>query len=254
MEQIKSESAARQEQVKSEYDEAVELENSKYEIAKEGFENRLSALDTYIEDETARLEAARDKKIADMESETNAYLAELQKRIDKEKELKEAAEKRLEAEKKEEENSKNFLEKAYSGAQGLRDWFSNVQSKTKVGDFFKKINSPDFQQNLINKISGHNASGTNNWRGGLTYVHEQGGELINLPQHTQIVPHDLSVEYMRELARVKAGTQTTYNQYGAQQQVNVFSVDGKTVTEVIEPRVSVMMSDNIYRRRRSGGK
>ena len=132
IEQIKSESTARQEQVKSEYDEAVELENSKYEIAKEGFENRLSALDTFIEDETARLEASRDKKIADMESETNTYLAELQKRIDKEKELKEAAEKRFEAEKKEEENSKNFLEKAYSGAQGLRDWFSGVQSKTKV--------------------------------------------------------------------------------------------------------------------------
>lgn len=254
IEQIKSESAARQEQVKSEYDEAVELENSKYEVAKEGFENRLSALDTFVEDETARLEAARDEKIAIMQNETDSYLAELQKRIDKQNELKEAAEKRLEAEKKEEENSKNFLEKAYLGAQGLRDWFSGVQSKTKVGEFFKKVNSPNYQQNLINKLSGHNAAGTNDWRGGLTYVHEQGGELINLPQHTQIVPHDLSVEYMRELARVKAGTQNTYNQYGAQQQVNVFSVDGKTVTEVIEPRVSVMMSDNIYRRRRSGGK
>lgn len=243
MEQIKSESAARQEQVKSEYDEAVELENSKYEIAKEGFENRLSALDTFIEDETARLEAARDKKIADMESETNAYLAELQKRIDKEKELKEAAEKRLEAEKK---------------AESKTDYKYGIFS----GEFTERLRKKKKEQGGLslweaawyNFVVGHNASGTNNWRGGLTYVHEQGGELINLPQHTQIVPHDLSVEYMRELARVKAGTQNTYNQYGAQQQVNVFSVDGKTVTEVIEPRVSVMMSDNIYRRRRSGGK
>lgn len=243
IEQIKSESTARQEQVKSEYDEAVELENSKYEVAKEGLENRLSALDTFIEDETARLEAARDKKIADMESETNAYLAELQKRIDKEKELKEAAEKRLEAEKK---------------AESKTDYKYGIFS----GEFTEKLRKKKKEQGGLslweaawyNFVVGHNASGTNDWRGGLTYVHEHGGELINLPQHTQIVPHDLSVEYMRELARVKAGTQNTYNQYGAQQQVNVFSVDGKTVTEVIEPRVSVMMSDNIYRRRRSGGK
>lgn len=242
IEQIKSESTARQEQVKSEYDEAVELENSKYEVAKEGFENRLSALNTFIEDETARLEAARDKKIADMESETSAYLAELQKRIDKEKELKEAAEKRLEAEKKAESKT-DYKYGIFSGE------FTEKLRKKK-----KEQGGLSFWESVWYNIVGHNSAGTNDWRGGLTYVHEQGGELINLPQHTQIVPHDLSVEYMRELARVKAGTQNTYNQYGAQQQVNVFSVDGKTVTEVIEPRVSVTMSDNIYRRRRSGGK
>lgn len=233
IEQIKSESAARQEQVKSEYDEAVELENSKYEIAKEGFENRLSALDTFIEDETARLEAARDEKIAIMQNETDSYLAELQKRIDKEKELKEAAEKRLEAEeskkKKETTTIKGFLKA-----------------------FMSDYNFP------------HNAAGTNDWKGGLTYINERGGELINLPRHAQIIPHDISMEIAREYGRMRAAyttnndytttTSNTYNQYGAQQQVNVFSVDGKTVTEVIEPRVSVMMSDNIYRRRRSGGK
>ena len=59
---------------------------------------------------------------------------------------------------------------------------------------------------------------------------------------------------MRELARIKSSPQNTYNQYGAQQQVNVFKVGEKTVAEVIEPRVSVIMSDNIYGRRRSGGK
>ena len=37
-----------------------------------------------------------------------------------------------------------------------------------------------------------NASGTNNWRGGLTRVNEQGGEIINLPSGSQIIPHDLS--------------------------------------------------------------
>lgn len=223
IEQIKSESTARQDQVKSEYDEAVNLENDKYEAAKEGFENRLSALDTFIEDETARLEAARDNAIAIMQNETDSYLAELQKRIDKQNELKDAAEKALEAE----ESKKIKSTKTFKGI---------------LKAFMSDYNFPG------------NAAGTNDWRGGLTYVHEQGGELINLPQHTQIVPHDLSVEYMHELARVKAGAQNTYNQYGAQQQVNVFEVDGRKITEVIEPRVSVIMSDNIYGRRRSGGK
>lgn len=233
IEQIKSESAARQEQVKSEYDKAAELENSKYEIAKEGFENRLSALDTFIEDETARLEAARDEKIAIMQNETDSYLAELQKRIDKQKELKEAAEKAIEA-----EESKKKKE------------------TTTIKGFFKAFMS-DYN-------FPHNASGTNDWKGGLTYINERGGELINLPRHAQIIPHDISMEIAREYGRMRAAyttnndytttTSNTYNQYGAQQQVNVFSVDGKTVTEVIEPRVSVMMSDNIYRRRRSGGK
>lgn len=232
IEQIKSESAARQEQVKSEYDKAAELENSKYEIAKEGFENRLSALDTFIEDETARLEAARDEKIAIMQNETDSYLAELQKRIDKQKELKEAAEKTIEAE--ETKKKKNV-----STIKGFLKAFTD--------DYFP-----------------HNAAGTNDWRGGLTYVHERGGELINLPRHAQIIPHDISMEIAREYGRMRAAyttnndytttTSNTYNQYGAQQQVNVFKVGEKTVAEVIEPCVSAIMSDNIYRRRRSGGK
>lgn len=232
IEQIKSESAARQEQVKSEYDEAVELENNKYEIVKEGFENRLSALDTFIEDETARLEAARDEKIAIMQNETDNYLAELQKRIDKQNELKEATKKAIEAE----ENKKKKDVKTIKGFL-----------KAFTDDYFP-----------------HNASGTNDWKGGFTYINEHGGELVNLPRHTQIIPHDVSMEMAREYGRMRAAyttnndytttTSNTYNQYGAQQQVTVLKVGDKMVAEVIEPCVSVKLSDDIYRRRRSGGK
>lgn len=231
MEQIKTEASVRQEQVKSEYDSAVELENSKYEVAKEGFENRLSALDTFIEDETARLETARDEKIAIMQSETDTYLAELQKRIDAQNKLKEAAEKTIEAEKNKE------------------------KKKTKTVKGFLKAFTDDYFP--------HNASGTNDWKGGLTYINERGGELINLPRHTQIIPHDVSMEMAREYGRMRAAyttnndytttTSNIYNQYGAQQQVTVLKVGEKTVAEVIEPCVSVKMSDSIYRRRRSGG-
>lgn len=39
---------------------------------------------------------------------------------------------------------------------------------------------------------GANAMGTHYWGGGLTRVHERGGEILNLPSGTQIIPHDIS--------------------------------------------------------------
>lgn len=39
---------------------------------------------------------------------------------------------------------------------------------------------------------GANANGTNDWRGGLTRVNERGGEIMNLPSGTQVIPHDIS--------------------------------------------------------------
>lgn len=261
IEQIKSESVARQEQVKSEYDEAVELENNKYEIVKEGFENRLSALDTFIEDETARLETLRDNTVAIMQNETDNYLAELQKRIDKQNELKEAVEKALEAQKKQEE--KEISIGVSDTIQGIRDWRSSNGRKI-WGSWANKVEKEkqDLYKKMLNGV-GHNASGTNDWKGGLTYINERGGELINLPRHTQIIPHDVSMEMAREYGRMRAAyttnndytttTSNIYNQYGAQQQVTVLKVGEKTVAEVIEPCVSVKMSDSIYRRRRSGG-
>lgn len=245
IEQIKSESSARQDQVKTEYDEAVQLENDKYEIAQEGFENRLSALDSFIETETERLEALRDSNISIMQSETDAYLSELQKRIDKQNELKKAAEKAIEAQRKSEieENS------------GWNLFYAETFDKRA-----KKNGGLTFWESVWSNLLGHNAAGTNDWRGGLTYINEKGGEIVNLPRHTQIIPHDVSMEVAREYGRQRALYTTnntdsnnnyTYN-YGAQQQVTVLSVDGKNIAEVVEPRVSVKMSDNIYRRRRSG--
>lgn len=39
---------------------------------------------------------------------------------------------------------------------------------------------------------GANANGTRNWQGGLTRVNERGGEIMNLPKGTQIIPSDVS--------------------------------------------------------------
>lgn len=49
-----------------------------------------------------------------------------------------------------------------------------------------------------------NALGTSYWRGGLTRVNERGGEIMNLPSGTQIIPHDIS-------ARMAGGPRVTVN-------------------------------------------
>lgn len=51
---------------------------------------------------------------------------------------------------------------------------------------------------------GANAAGTRNWGGGLTWINERGGELVNLPGGSQIVPHDVS------MAMAQGGGQITF--------------------------------------------
>lgn len=41
-----------------------------------------------------------------------------------------------------------------------------------------------------NQRIGGNAKGTDNWRGGLTWVGEEGPELVNLPKGAQVIPND----------------------------------------------------------------
>ena len=53
-----------------------------------------------------------------------------------------------------------------------------------------------------------NAQGTNYWRGGPTWVGEQGPELINLPRGTKVYPNDLSMQMAGEAG---GGVQITVN-------------------------------------------
>ena len=46
----------------------------------------------------------------------------------------------------------------------------------------------------------HNALGTDNFRGGLTYMNEEGGELAVLPSGTQIIPADRSEQLVNQIA------------------------------------------------------
>lgn len=57
---------------------------------------------------------------------------------------------------------------------------------------------------FIGGLIGGNALGTSYWRGGVTRVNERGGEILNLPSGTQIIPHDVS-------ARMAGGPRVTVN-------------------------------------------
>ena len=69
---------------------------------------------------------------------------------------------------------------------------------------------------LINMIPMVNISpipyllhGTDDWGGGFARMNEGGrGELTYLPDGTQVIPHDLSVQYTKEAVRANAGAAT----------------------------------------------
>lgn len=52
-----------------------------------------------------------------------------------------------------------------------------------------------------------NANGTDYWRGGPTRINEQGGEVIDLPRGTRIIPHDVSMR----MATANNNQQPAYN-------------------------------------------
>ncbi|MFR5641261.1 MAG: hypothetical protein ACLUDF_09750, partial [Butyricicoccus sp.] len=93
---------------------------------------------------------------------------------------------------------------------GIRDSITGAFSaaKEKVAGFFswlnQKIESVPILGSIykggksaVSWVADHldgNAMGTPYWRGGYTRVNERGGEIMNLPSGTQIIPHDVSVK------------------------------------------------------------
>ena len=86
----------------------------------------------------------------------------------------------------------------------VKGWWNELLDLFKkpisfVVNLFKKDQSEE--ATVESEEVGENAKGTKNWRGGLTWVNEEGGELMNLPNGTQIIPHDLSEVMVKEHAR-----------------------------------------------------
>lgn len=85
----------------------------------------------------------------------------------------------------------------------------------KVNEFVNKINSislPSWLPGIggahlnIPTIPGR-AIGDTNWQGGLVQVHERGGEILDLPQGSRIMPHDASVSEAYKMGRASSRPQ-----------------------------------------------
>lgn len=82
------------------------------------------------------------------------------------------------------------------------DTSSLKAAEETIDKFYNKYGFAKPGFNISNKsassseVKDGNAKGTNNWKGGLTWVHETGAEIIDLPSGTRIVPRARSLVEM----------------------------------------------------------
>lgn len=98
----------------------------------------------------------------------------------------------------------NMKSAASSALSGISSLVSGIVSK--VTSLISKIGSAKSAASGIKVPGGtipEHAKGTAFFQGGWTKVHEKGGEILNLPRGTQIIPHDVSM-HMAETAGKRA--------------------------------------------------
>lgn len=74
----------------------------------------------------------------------------------------------------------------------LTKWNTTKMDSKEATVLTKNVTSNQPAVDKYNRIGGL-ATGTNNWRGGLSWVGEKGPELMNLPGGTRIFPNDVSM-------------------------------------------------------------
>lgn len=92
-----------------------------------------------------------------------------------------------------------------------------------------------------------NARGTENFEGGLTRINEEGGEIVNLPQGTQIIPHDLSKIALQTVGRAVQGLKSAVDgtKRALSQQAVRFSEARERAREPLSLNVGGMRIGNI---------
>ena len=81
----------------------------------------------------------------------------------------------------------------------VKGWWNGLLDLFKkpinfVVNLFKKDQSES--ETVESEEVGHNATGTRNWRGGLTWIGEKGAELVNLPSGSQVYTHEESMDML----------------------------------------------------------
>ena len=90
----------------------------------------------------------------------------------------------------------NLFNTVANAIKAAFDWltkWNNTPAKNKDGTITQSAST----------FKTGNSAGTDNWRGGLTAINELGGEIVDLPQGTRIIPHDVSMEMARNQSNSK---------------------------------------------------
>lgn len=132
------------------------------------------------------------------------------------------------------------------------------------------------------KKPGNNAQGTRNWRGGLTWVGEEGPELVHLPQGAKVIPNPQSEAILRSwnipmmstggiaitegMAYVGEKGRELVDLSGAGAQVSPlgssmpkgnlvipFNIDGYELTRMIVPIIDLLQGNNFTSELRMSG-
>lgn len=153
---------------------------------------------------------------------------------------------------------------------GIRGAFDTVVNIIK-GIINGVIDGINFALGVINMIPGvqispieHLLHGTDDWQGGFARMNEGGrGELTYLPNGSQVIPHDISVKYAKESARINNNTPTsTIDTDNLVQGIatailsaphqTIFKIGERTVADVISSQVDVNNGRTIMRKERFG--
>ena len=97
------------------------------------------------------------------------------------------------------------IAKAIQRARDVLAWFNDDEIEDKESTVNTKYTSSGSSSQYGGV--GHNANGTDNWRGGLSWVGEEGPELVNLPKGSQVIPNEKS----KEMSQGIDITQNFYN-------------------------------------------
>ncbi|MGN4839105.1 phage tail tape measure protein [Bacillus cereus group sp. MYBK150-2] len=119
----------------------------------------------------------------------------------------------------------------------LARWWDGLTFPKKVMEIVTKGGQMD-------QYAPKNANGTPFFSGGPSYVNERGGEIMNLPRGTQIIPHDLSKRYI-DRAADKSASPTGMTAAGKVSIENVMVVDGYELARVTGPYIDTMQSNKI---------
>lgn len=153
-----------------------------------------------------------------------------------------------------------FVSGVFDGISYAIEWLVDVV-KGFVNDVISGIN---WALDLINKIPGvsigyipYLARGTDNFSGGFAVINERGGELVNLPDGSQVIPHDISEKYAQEAAR-NSGKGVEIDMEGLFEGLilrldNFINVDGRPIYQGAAEYTIRQISNDIKAERRLRG-